>query len=156
MVFDDGLGDRQSQAGAGDSGGMCVGGAEETGESLGQFFLGHPYPSIGDDSPNSRQSMAWNIKRFSNDELRSRFVGMMVEQVRVLGLTLPDSEVRYNEETRRWEHGPLDWDEFKEVLAGRGPCNAQRLERRREAHDDGAWVREAAAAYAAKQKEMAA
>ncbi|MFJ5698464.1 1,2-phenylacetyl-CoA epoxidase subunit PaaA [Arthrobacter sp. NPDC093139] len=104
-----------------------------------------------DDSPNSKQSMAWNIKRFSNDELRSRFVGMMVEQVRVLGLTLPDSEVRFNEETRKWEHGPLDWEEFKEVLAGRGPCNAQRLERRREAHDDGAWVREAAAAYAAKQ-----
>jgi ring-1,2-phenylacetyl-CoA epoxidase subunit PaaA len=105
-----------------------------------------------DDSPNSRQSMAWNIKRFSNDELRSRFVGMMVEQVRVLGLTLPDSEVRFNEETKKWEHGPLDWNEFKEVLAGRGPCNAQRLERRREAHEDGAWVREAAAAYAAKQQ----
>jgi len=104
-----------------------------------------------DDSPNSRQSMAWNIKRFSNDELRSRFVGMMVEQVRVLGLTLPDNEIRFNEDTRKWEHGPLDWNEFKEVLAGRGPCNAQRLERRREAHDDGAWVREAAAAYAAKQ-----
>src|SRR5687768_14213625 len=104
-----------------------------------------------DDSPNSKQSMAWNIKRFSNDELRSRFVGMMVEQVRVLGLTLPDSEVRFNAETKKWEHGPLDWEEFKEVLAGRGPCNAQRLERRREAHDDGAWVREAAAAYAAKQ-----
>jgi ring-1,2-phenylacetyl-CoA epoxidase subunit PaaA len=85
-----------------------------------------------DDSPNSKQSMAWNIKRFSNDELRSRFVGMMVEQVRVLGLTLPDSEVRFNDETRKWEHGPLDWDEFKEVLAGRGPCNAQRLERRRD------------------------
>jgi ring-1,2-phenylacetyl-CoA epoxidase subunit PaaA len=113
-----------------------------------------------DDSPNSRQSMAWNIKRFSNDELRSRFVGMMVEQVRVLGLTLPDSEIRFNEDTKKWEHGPLDWNEFKEVLAGRGPCNAQRLERRREAHDDGAWVREAAAAYAQKQsmktKEYAA
>jgi ring-1,2-phenylacetyl-CoA epoxidase subunit PaaA len=95
--------------------------------------------------------MAWNIKRFSNDELRSRFVGMMVEQVRVLGLTLPDDQIRFNEETRKWEYGPLDWNEFKEVLAGRGPCNAQRLERRREAHDDGAWVREAAAAFAEKQ-----
>ncbi|WP_427019035.1 1,2-phenylacetyl-CoA epoxidase subunit PaaA [Pseudarthrobacter sp. P1] len=104
-----------------------------------------------DDSPNSKQSMAWNIKRFSNDELRSRFVGMMAEQVKVLGLSLPDPEVRLNEETGKWEHGPLDWEEFKEVLAGRGPCNAQRMERRREAHEDGAWVREAAAAYAAKQ-----
>ena len=104
-----------------------------------------------DDSPNSRQSMAWNIKRFSNDELRQRFVGMIYEQVKVLGLTLPDDQIRFNEETGKWEHGPLDWNEFKEVLAGRGPCNSQRLARRREAHEDGAWVREAAAAYAAKQ-----
>ncbi|WP_187393219.1 1,2-phenylacetyl-CoA epoxidase subunit PaaA [Arthrobacter echini] len=104
-----------------------------------------------EDSPNSQKSMEWKIKRFSNDELRSRFVGMMVEQVKVLGLELPDAEIRYNDETGRWEHGPLDWNEFKEVLAGRGPCNAQRMERRREAHEDGAWVREAAAAYAEKQ-----
>ncbi|WP_125610571.1 1,2-phenylacetyl-CoA epoxidase subunit PaaA [Specibacter cremeus] len=104
-----------------------------------------------DDSPNSKQSMAWNIKRFSNDELRSRFVGMIAEQVKVLGLTLPDPEVRFNDETQKWEHGPLDWDEFKDVLAGRGPCNAQRMERRRAAHEDGAWVREAATAYQAKQ-----
>ncbi len=89
-----------------------------------------------DDSPNSKQSMAWNIKRFSNDELRNRFVGMMMEQVKVLELTLPDKDIRFNEETKKWEHGPLDWDEFHEVLAGRGPCNAQRLERRREAHDE--------------------
>ncbi|MEB7506041.1 1,2-phenylacetyl-CoA epoxidase subunit PaaA [Arthrobacter koreensis] len=104
-----------------------------------------------DNSPNSRQSMAWNIKRFSNDELRQRFVGMIYEQVKVLGLTLPDDQIRFNEETGKWEHGPLDWNEFKEVLAGRGPCNSQRLARRREAHENGAWVREAAAAYAAKQ-----
>ncbi|WP_343318569.1 1,2-phenylacetyl-CoA epoxidase subunit PaaA [Arthrobacter sp. TMP15] len=104
-----------------------------------------------DDSPNSKQSMAWNIKRFSNDELRSRFVGMLAEQVTVLGLTLPDEHIRFNEDTRTWEHGALDWVEFKEVLAGRGPCNAQRLERRRSAHEEGAWVREAAAAYADKQ-----
>ncbi|MHA7217625.1 1,2-phenylacetyl-CoA epoxidase subunit PaaA [Arthrobacter sp. MDT1-48-3] len=104
-----------------------------------------------EDSPNSQKSMEWNIKRFSNDELRSRFVGMMVEQIKVLGLELPDKDVRYDEETGRWHHGPLDWNEFKEVLAGRGPCNAQRMERRREAHEEGAWVREAAAAYAQKQ-----
>lgn len=101
-----------------------------------------------DDSPNSKQSMAWNIKRFSNDELRQRFVGMIAEQVTVLGLELPDSEIRFNEDTKKWEHGPLDWDEFKAVLAGNGPCNAQRLERRKQAHDDGTWVRDAAAAYA--------
>ena len=108
-----------------------------------------------DDSPNSKQSMAWNIKRFGNDELRNRFVGMMVEQVKVLELTLPDKDIRFNEETKKWEHGPLDWDEFNEVLAGRGPCNAQRLERRREAHENGAWVREAAAAYADKTEPQA-
>lgn len=105
-----------------------------------------------EDSPNSRQSMAWNIKRFGNDELRQRFVGMLVAQAAVLGLTLPDDQIRFDEESKKWQHGPLDWDEFKEVLAGRGPCNVQRLERRRSAHDDGAWVREAAAAYEAKSR----
>lgn len=103
------------------------------------------------DSPNTGKSMAWNIKRFSNDELRSRFVGMLAEQIKVLELELPDPNVRFNEDTGKWEHGPLDWNEFREVLAGRGPCNTQRMERRRSAHDDGAWVREAAAAYAVKQ-----
>ena len=103
------------------------------------------------DSTNTSKSMAWNIKRFGNDELRSRFVGMLAEQVKVLELELPDPDVRFNEDTKSWDYGPLDWAEFKEVLAGRGPCNAQRMERRRAAHDDGAWVREAAAAYAAKQ-----
>jgi ring-1,2-phenylacetyl-CoA epoxidase subunit PaaA len=103
------------------------------------------------DSPNTNKSMAWNIKRFSNDELRSRFVGMLAEQAEVLELSLPDPDIRLNPDTGKWEHGPLDWDEFKAVLAGHGPCNAQRMERRRAAHDDGAWVREAAAAYAAKQ-----
>lgn len=104
-----------------------------------------------DDSPNSKQSMAWNIKRFSNDELRQRFVGMIAEQVQVLGLTLPDNEIRFDAEADTWQHGPLDWTEFKAVLAGNGPCNAQRLERRRQAHENGAWVREAAAAYAARE-----
>jgi len=106
-----------------------------------------------DDSPNSQQSMAWNIKRFSNDDLRQRFVGMIAEQVKVLGLTLPDPELRFDEESGRWEYGELDWDEFMAVIKGNGPCNAQRLQRRREAQEDGAWVREAAAAYAAKQQQ---
>lgn len=100
------------------------------------------------DSPNSQQSMAWNIKRFTNDELRQRFVGMIVEQVQTLGLTLPDPELRYDEESGRWIHQDLDWDEFKRVIKGGGACNAHRMARRRDAHEDGAWVREAAAAYA--------
>lgn len=102
------------------------------------------------DSPNSVQSTAWKIKRHSNDELRQRFVGMIVEQVKILGLTLPDDELRFDEETGTWLHKELDWAEFKAVIAGSGPCNSQRLQRRRDAHNEGAWVREAAAAYAAK------
>ncbi|HET8780023.1 MAG TPA: 1,2-phenylacetyl-CoA epoxidase subunit PaaA, partial [Agromyces sp.] len=108
-----------------------------------------------DESPNSAQSMAWNIKRFSNDDLRQRFVGMLVPQAEVLGVTLPDPELRYNEETGQYDMSEIDWDEFNEVLAGRGPANAERLRRRREAHEEGAWVREAAAAYARKQGERA-
>jgi ring-1,2-phenylacetyl-CoA epoxidase subunit PaaA len=104
-----------------------------------------------DESPNSAQSMAWNIKRFSNDELRQRFVGMLVPQAEVLGLTLPDPNLAWNEEAGAYDMSEIDWTEFHEVLAGRGPCNAQRLQHRRQAHEDGAWVREAAHAYAAKQ-----
>lgn len=104
-----------------------------------------------DDSPNSAQSMAWNIKRFSNDELRDRFVEMLVPQAAVLGITLPDPDLTLDADGRVATMGPIDWSEFEAVLAGNGPCNAQRLHHRRQAHEDGAWVREAAAAYAAKQ-----
>jgi ring-1,2-phenylacetyl-CoA epoxidase subunit PaaA len=103
------------------------------------------------DSPNSVQSMAWNIKRFSNDELRQRFVDMLVPQAEALGVKLPDADLRWNEETGHYDYGQLDWNEFNEVLAGRGPANGQRLAHRRQAFEDGAWVREAAAAYARKQ-----
>ncbi|CAN5355517.1 1,2-phenylacetyl-CoA epoxidase subunit A [soil metagenome] len=92
-----------------------------------------------DDSPTSAQSMAWNIKRFSNDELRERFIDMIVPQAEVLGITLPDRGL------------PIDWTEFHEVLAGNGPCNAQRIQHRRQAHEDGQWVRDAAVAYDIKQ-----
>jgi len=109
-----------------------------------------------DDSPNSAQSMAWNIKRFSNDELRIRFVGMLVPQAEVLGITLPDPDLRFDEETGQYVIGEIDWTEFNEILAGNGPCNAQRLQHRRTAHEEGAWVREAAAAYARKQAAKAA
>ncbi|MGN6501710.1 MAG: 1,2-phenylacetyl-CoA epoxidase subunit PaaA [Pseudolysinimonas sp.] len=105
-----------------------------------------------DDSPNSAQSMAWNIKRFSNDELRNRFVEMLVPQAEVLGITLPDPELTLDADGRVATMGPIDWSEFEAVLAGNGPCNAQRLQHRRQAHDDGAWVREAARAYAQKQQ----
>jgi ring-1,2-phenylacetyl-CoA epoxidase subunit PaaA len=104
-----------------------------------------------DESPNSAQSMAWKIKRFSNDDLRQRFVDMVVPQAEVLGLTLPDPALAWNDERGHYDMGEIDWTEFHEVLAGRGPCNAQRMERRRNAHEDGRWVREAAAAYAEKQ-----
>src|SRR5687768_14343873 len=108
-----------------------------------------------EQSPNSAQSMAWNIKRFSNDELRQRFVGMLVPQAAVLGVTMPDPNLRWNEETQSYDMSEIDWTEFNEVLAGRGPANAERLRRRREAHEEGAWVREAAAEYARKQAERA-
>jgi len=108
-----------------------------------------------DESPNSARSMAWKIKRHSNDELRQRFVDMTVPQSHVLGLTLPDPDLRLNEKTGHWEFGAIDWDEFKEVLNGNGPCNRQRIAHKRQAHDEGAWVREAAAAYAAKREAAA-
>jgi ring-1,2-phenylacetyl-CoA epoxidase subunit PaaA len=108
-----------------------------------------------DSSPNSAQSMAWGIKRFSNDELRQRFVDVTVPQAEYLGLTVPDPELRWNTETGHYEFGEIDWDEFFAVMRGDGPCNRQRLQRRVAAHEDGAWVREAAAAHAAKQARRA-
>ena len=103
-----------------------------------------------DDSPNSKQSMAWNIKRFSNDELRQRFVDMIVPQAEALGLHFEDPDLKWNEERGHYDFGELDWSEFKAVIKGEGPCNVLRMQRRRQAHADGAWVREAAAAYAEK------
>lgn len=108
-----------------------------------------------DESPNSAQSMAWKIKRFSNDDLRQRFIGMLVPQAEALGVTLPDPELRWDDGAQRWHTSPIDWDEFHEVLAGRGPMNAVRIRNRRAAHDEGAWVREAAAEYARKRAEQA-
>jgi ring-1,2-phenylacetyl-CoA epoxidase subunit PaaA len=101
-------------------------------------------------SPNTRQSMAWRIKRHTNDELRQRFVDMTVPQAEALGVTLPDPELRWNDERGAHDYGTPDWDEFTQVISGAGPCNTQRLAHRRAAHENGAWVREAAAAYAAK------
>ena len=105
-----------------------------------------------DQSPHTAQSMAWNIKRHTNDELRQKFVDMCVPQAEVLGLTLPDPDLRWNEATRHHDFGPIDWDELFRVIKGDGPCNRQRMEHKLRAHAEGRWVREAAAAYAAKHR----
>jgi ring-1,2-phenylacetyl-CoA epoxidase subunit PaaA len=105
-----------------------------------------------DQSTHSEQSMRWGIKRFSNDELRQRFVDMTVPQADALGLTLPDPELRWNDERGHYDFGQIDFTELFEVIKGNGPCNRQRLAHRVRAHEDGAWVREAATAYARKQE----
>jgi len=104
------------------------------------------------DSTHSDQSTAWKIKRFSNDDLRQKFLNALVPQTAYLGLTLPDPALRQVD--GQWHHGPIDWQEFRQVLAGNGPCNRERLAARRRAHAEGAWVRDAAAAYAVKQDAM--
>jgi ring-1,2-phenylacetyl-CoA epoxidase subunit PaaA len=119
------------------------------------------YPSLAmfgppdTDSTHSEQSMAWKIKRFSNDDLRQRFVDMCVGQAEVLGLTLPDPDLRWNADRGSYDYTSPDFDELMRVISGDGPCNRQRMAHRRAAHADGAWVREAAAAYAAKRHEPA-
>jgi ring-1,2-phenylacetyl-CoA epoxidase subunit PaaA len=106
-----------------------------------------------DASPHSAQSTAWKIKRFSNDELRQRFVDMIVAQAKILNVTLPDPHLKWNEQRGHYDFGEINWDEFWNVVKGNGPCNKQRLDARKKAHEDGAWVREAALAHAAKKKE---
>lgn len=107
------------------------------------------------DSPNSAQSMQWRIKLFSNDELRQKFVDQTVPQAEYLGLRIPDPDLKWNEEQGRYDFGEIDWAEFYEVLKGNGPCNRERLRTRVQAHEDGAWVRNAMAAYAEKQAARA-
>lgn len=104
-----------------------------------------------DNSPNSAQSMFWKIKLFSNDELRQKFIDNTVPQVHQLGLTVPDPKLKWNESTQHYEFGEINWDEFNAVIAGKGPCNRERLAARRKAWEDGQWVRESAAVYAQKQ-----
>jgi ring-1,2-phenylacetyl-CoA epoxidase subunit PaaA len=103
------------------------------------------------ESTHSEQSMRWGVKRFSNDDLRQRFVDMTVPQSEVLGLRLPDPDLRWNPERGHYDFGEIDFSELTEVIKGNGPCNKQRMAHRRRAHEEGAWVREAADAYAAKQ-----
>ena len=105
------------------------------------------------NSTHSAQSMQWKIKRNSNDELRQKFVDQSVPQAEYLGLTLPDPDLKWNEARGQYDFGEINWDEFYQVIAGNGPCNQERLSARIRAHEDGAWVREAALAYAHKQQE---
>ncbi len=102
------------------------------------------------DSPNSAELLKWRVKRKTNDELRQRFVNLTIPQAQAIGVTLPDPDLKYNAETKNWDFGEIDWEEFWQVVKGHGPCNAERLAARNKAHHDGAWVREAAMAHAAK------
>ena len=105
-----------------------------------------------DASPHTMQSMNWKIKRFTNDELRQKFVDVCAEQAKVLELKIPDEDLKWNEEKQHYDFGTINWDEFYNVLKGNGPCNKQRLSDRVQAHEDGAWVRKAALAHAQKRK----
>lgn len=122
-------------------------------DALNRFW----WPSImmfgpnDDNSPNSAQSMAWRIKRHSNDDLRQQFIDITVPQAEAIGLTIPDPDLKWNEERGHYDFGPIDWDEFYNVIKGNGPCNKQRVKTRKEAKENGAWVRDAATAYAEKK-----
>lgn len=105
------------------------------------------------ESTHTEQSMKWKIKRKTNDELRQQFIDITVPQAEILGITIPDPDLKWNEERGHYDFGQIDWDEFWEVVKGNGPCNKERLEARNNAWDNGAWVREAAMAYAEKQAE---
>ena len=140
---------------------LCRGSAEQKAmaqDALNRFW----WPSLMMFGPNdansehSAQSMAWKIKRFSNDELRQKFVDVTVRQADFLGLKMPDEQLRFDEATGHYRFSEIDWQEFFDGIAGNGLCNRQRMDKRRRAHDDGAWVREAAQAYAEKQAARAA
>jgi ring-1,2-phenylacetyl-CoA epoxidase subunit PaaA len=121
-------------------------------ESLNRFW----WPSLmmfgprDADSPNSEQSMLWKLKRKTNDELRQAFVDQTVPQAELIGLTIPDPQLKWNEERKHYDFGDLNWDEFWQVVHGHGPCNKQRIDARKNAWSNGAWVRDAAMAHADK------
>jgi ring-1,2-phenylacetyl-CoA epoxidase subunit PaaA len=140
---------------------LCRGSDEQRAmaqDALNRFW----WPSLMMFGPNdsqskhSAQSMAWKIKRFSNDELRQKFVDVTVQQADFLGLKVPDEKLELDEASGHYQFSDIDWQEFFDVLAGNGPCNRQRMQKRRKAQDDGAWVREAARAYADKKAARAA
>ncbi len=102
------------------------------------------------DSSRSENAMKWKIKNETNDELRQKFIDKTVQQAEIIGLTIPDKDLKWNDETNHYDYGKIDWDEFWNVVKGNGPCNDDRIEHHIKAHEDGAWVREAAIAYAEK------
>ena len=106
------------------------------------------------ESTNSDQSMKWKIKRKTNDELRQNFIDMIADQVKILGMKLPDDKLKWNDKTNHYDWGEINWDEFWNVVKGNGPCNKQRLDARRKAWEEGEWVREAAAVHAEKKKNI--
>lgn len=106
------------------------------------------------DSPNSQRAMRWKIKRESNDRLRQKFIDKTVAQAEFIGLTIPDPDLKWNEETQHYDFGEIDWKEFYEVIKGKGPCNKQRLETHVGAHEEGSWVRETAQEYSRLKKEL--
>jgi ring-1,2-phenylacetyl-CoA epoxidase subunit PaaA len=105
------------------------------------------------DSPRTADAMRWRIKRHTNDELRQKFIDKTVQQAEVIGLTVPDKDLKWNEQTQHYDHGAINWDEFYKVVAGHGPCNRQRMQHHIKVHNEGAWVREAAKAYETKKQE---
>ena len=105
-------------------------------------------------SPNSADLLKWKVKLYSNDELRQRFIDRTVPQAEAIGIKLPDDNLKFNESTKHYDHGEINWDEFNQVISGNGQCNKLRMKQRREAHENGRWVREAASAYAQKQVEL--
>ena len=105
------------------------------------------------ESPNTEQSVKWKIKRKTNDELRQQFVDITVPQAEVLGITIPDPDLKWNEERGHYDFGEIDWNEFRQVVKGNGPCNKERLQARNDAWNNGEWVRDAAVAYAEKKEK---
>ena len=108
------------------------------------------------ESKHTEQSMRWRVKRYTNDELRQAFVDATVPQAELIGLTVPDPKLKWNEERGHYDFGDIDWDEFWATVNGNGPCNKERLATRVKAHNDGQWVRDAAMAYARKQQQRLA
>jgi ring-1,2-phenylacetyl-CoA epoxidase subunit PaaA len=106
-----------------------------------------------DESPHTAQSMKWKLKRKTNDDLRQQFVDQTVPQAELIGLTIPDPDLKWNEDKKGYDFGPIDWDEFWQVVKGHGPCNKERMKARVNAWEEGAWVRDAAMSYAEKQQE---
>jgi ring-1,2-phenylacetyl-CoA epoxidase subunit PaaA len=99
------------------------------------------------ESPHAGDAFRWKIKRHSNDELRQKFIDKTVQQAEVIGLTIPDPNLKWNEDSGHYDHGEINWAEFRSVINGNGPCNKQRMDHHKQVHEDGAWVRRAAQAY---------